>query len=103
MRCAQPSEAVCWLQAELCCAVSSPHCQYDGVTCCCREVPAIEYANHCCQLLPQEFCDAGNLGDYCIIHGSRQEGQLPTGHEMVSIVSTTVALFLVPRYCGRPP
>lgn len=32
----------------------------------------------------QEYCDAGNLGDYAIIHGDRQPGQLPLGHEMVS-------------------
>jgi hypothetical protein len=31
----------------------------------------------------QEYCDAGNLGDYNIIHGDRQRGQLPTGHAMV--------------------
>jgi len=34
----------------------------------------------------QEYCDAGNLGD-CIIQGDRQDGQLPTGHAMVSICS----------------
>lgn len=45
-------------------------------------------------LLPQEFCDAGNLADYAIIHGDRQQGQLPTGHAMVRSRGRT-------HSCGR--
>lgn len=34
----------------------------------------------------QEYCDAGNLADYTIIHGNRQQGQLPTGHAMLRLL-----------------
>lgn len=59
----------------------------------------VECAVHIRLSVVQEYCDAGNLGDYCIIHGDKQDGQLPTGHAMVSSSCLELRVRVLPVSC----
>eukprot|EP00879_Flechtneria_rotunda_P003461 GHRR01003690.1.p1 GENE.GHRR01003690.1~~GHRR01003690.1.p1 ORF type:complete len:696 (+),score=190.53 GHRR01003690.1:393-2480(+) len=48
--------------------------------------PTGEFPDDTQTWIVQEYCDAGNLGEYCIIRGDRQQGQLPEGHDMLRLL-----------------